>query len=121
MKAQSVVGLVLTCLTVASAAQAEDDLKPVVVFDRERGESSPGTSAPSRQQMLNAIKSSTPTRLYATLEYGERVECFECIPVLTNKILTSDNAEVREIGAWWLRRRSFGFGQVMTKMQDVAR
>jgi hypothetical protein len=92
-----------------------------VVYDRERGESSPGTQAPSRQQMLNAIKSSTPTRLYATLEYGERVECFECIPVLANKILSSDNAEVREVGAWWLRKRSFGFGQVMRKMQDVAR
>jgi HEAT repeat protein len=71
--------------------------------------------------MVNAIKNATPTRLYATLEYGERVECFECIPGLTEKLLSSNDAEVREISAWWLRRRSFGFGPVMAKMQQVAR
>src|SRR5205823_822482 len=70
--------------------------------------------------MVNTIMSSTPTRLYATLEYGERVECFECIPLLADKILTSNDAQTREISAWWLRRRTFGFAAVMVKMKQVA-
>jgi HEAT repeat protein len=70
--------------------------------------------------MVNAIKSASPSRLYATLEYGERVECFECIPLLADKLLSSEQAETREIAAWWLRRRAFGFGPIMEKMLDVA-
>lgn len=97
-----------------------DELNPVVVYDRERGELSVGTGAPKREYMVNAIRSASPSRLYATLEYGERVECFECIPLLADKLLSSDHAETREIAAWWLRRRSFGFGPIMEKMLDVA-
>lgn len=108
--------------SLASAAHADDATPPrVVVYDQTRGELSPGTGAPTRQQMVNAIKSAAPTRLYATLEYGERVECFECIPLLANKLLASDDAQVREISAWWLRRRSFGFGRVLVEMQRVTR
>jgi HEAT repeat protein len=97
-----------------------DDAPEAVVYDRERGELSPGTGAPKREHMVNAIKSASPTRLYAELEYGERVECYECIPLLADKLLSSDNTQVREISAWWLRRRSFGFGPVMVKMRKVA-
>jgi HEAT repeat protein len=98
-----------------------DDLGPEVkVYDRERGELSPGTGAPTRESMMNAVRSATPTRLYAMLEYGERVECFECIPLLADKLLSSDSAQVREISAWWLRRRPFGFGPIMVKMRKVA-
>ena len=109
-------------LLVAGAPQGAraDELTPVVVYDRERGELSVGTGAPKREYMVNAIKSASPSRLYATLEYGERVECFECIPLLADKLLSSDHAQTREIAAWWLRRRSFGFGRVMEKMQNVA-
>lgn len=119
MKLSAIAGLLVTLYV--PCAYAQDTGTPVVVFDRERGELSPGTSAPSRQQMVNAIKSAAPTRLYATLEYGERVECFECIPLLTTKLLSSDDAQTREIAAWWLRRRSFGFGRVMEEMQRVTR
>jgi HEAT repeat protein len=111
------VTLVWLC---AAGVSADEEAKPYVVFDRAKGELSPGTGAPSRQNMVNAIKSATPTRLYATLEYGERVECFECIPLLADKLLSSDNAEVREISAWWLRRRPFGFGPVIKRMRAVA-
>jgi HEAT repeats len=99
--------------------KAGDDVAPGTVYDQKRGELSPGTSAPARQQMVNAIKSASPTALYAMLEYGERVECYECIPLLEQKLLSSDDAQVREISAWWLRRRSFGFGPVMVNMQRV--
>jgi HEAT repeat protein len=105
----------------ASAVQADDTLTPLVVYDRERGELSVGTGAPKREYMVNAIKSASPSRLYATLEYGERVECFECIPLLADKLLSSDVAQTREIAAWWLRRRTFGFAPIMKKMQEVAR
>jgi hypothetical protein len=104
-----------------SVVHADDSLTPVVVYDRERGELSVGTGAPKREYMVNAIKSASPSRLYATLEYGERVECFECIPLLADKLLSSNQADTREIAAWWLRRRSFGFGPIMQKMQDVAK
>lgn len=119
MKTQSVMCMLAMCLSTASAL-ADDTLTPVVVYDRERGELSPGTGAPKRESMVNAIKSASATRLYATLEYGERVECFECIPLLSQKLLQSNDPQVREISAWWLRRRSFGFGPVMVKMQKVA-
>jgi hypothetical protein len=119
MKTQSVMCMLAVWLG-AAGALADDSLTPVVVYDRERGELSPGTGAPKRESMVNAIKSASATRLYATLEYGERVECFECIPLLSEKLLKSDDAQVREISAWWLRRRSFGFGPIMVKMQKVA-
>jgi len=119
MKSVSIMCVLAVCFS-AGSALAQDGLKPVVVYDRERGELSPGTGAPKREAMVNAIKSASATRLYATLEYGERVECFECIPLLSEKLLKSDDAQVREISAWWLRRRSFGFGPIMVKMQKVA-
>ena len=118
MKTQSVMCAVAMCLSAASAL-ADDSLPPVVVYDREKGELSPGTGAPKRESMVNAIKSASATRLYATLEYGERVECFECIPLLSEKLLKSDDPQVREISAWWLRKRSFGFGPIMAKMTKV--
>lgn len=104
----------------ASALAQESDAPQAVVYDRERGELSVGTGAPSRERMVNAIKSASPTALYAMLEYGERVECFECIPLLEAKLLSSENAQTREIAAWWLRRRSFGFGPIMVRMRKVA-
>jgi HEAT repeat protein len=128
MKMHNVVrwlGSVAACVCVqgvlvAQVSRAQDMGDEVVVYDRMRGELSPGTGAPTRERMMNAIQNASPTRLYATLEYGERVECFECIPLLADKLLSSDDAQVREISAWWLRRRSFGFGPVMARMRKTA-
>ena len=121
MKKQSLITLSL-CLLIAGSAFAEPEtMAPEVkVYDRARGELSVGTGAPGRERMVNAIKSASPTALYAMLEYGERVECFECIPLLEKKLLQSDNAQTREIAAWWLRRRSFGFGPIMKRMKTAA-
>jgi HEAT repeat protein len=118
MKISSFTACLLSVFIGASAFA--QDLPEHVVYDREKGELSPGTGAPSRERMVNAIKSASPTSLYAMLEYGERVECFECIPLLEKKLLSSDNAQTREIAAWWLRRRSFGFGPIMVRMKKVA-
>jgi HEAT repeat protein len=90
-----------------------------VVYDREQGELSVGTKAPSRERMMNAIRSASPTGLTAVLEYGERVECLECIPLLETKLLAADDARVREISAWWLRKRPFGYGRVAVRMREV--
>ena len=114
------LGIAAAAWLIAASVWADDTAQPAVVYDRERGELSPGTGAPKREHMVNTIKSASPTRLYAELEYGERVECFECIPLLADKLLSSDNAQVREISAWWLRQRSFGFAPILTKMQRVA-
>ncbi len=37
------------------------------------------------------------------LEHGEKVECIECIPTVS-QLLYNSNARNREISAWWLRR-----------------
>ncbi len=107
------------CLCLLPSVAAAGDPKQNVVYDKQRGELSPGTQAPTRERMVNAIKSAPSTTLYAMLEYGERVECFECIPLLADKLLSSSDPQVREISAWWLRQRSFGFGPVMVRMQSV--
>ena len=119
MKIRTITTGLLACALFSTSALA-DDAPEHVVYDRKQGELSPGTGAPKREQMKNAIKSASPTALYAMLEYGERVECFECIPLLEKKLLSSDNAQTREIAAWWLRRRSFGFGPIMKRMRATA-
>jgi len=88
-----------------------------VVYDRARGELSPGTQAPTSASLMEAIDNSSPMGLTAMLEYGERVECLACIPKLEAKLLDSSSADVREIAAWWLRRRPFGYARAAVKMR----
>jgi HEAT repeat protein len=102
----------------ATGVQA-DELTRHVVYDRVQGELSPGTSAPTPERMVNAIRSASPTAMTALLEYGERVECMECVPLLHAKLLESNDARVREMAAWWLRRRPFGYGRVAASMRRV--
>lgn len=96
-----------------------DGMTEGVVYDRARGELSPGTEAPTPERMVNGIKSASPTAMTALLEYGERVECFECIPLLQSKLLDSNKPQVREMAAWWLRKRPFGYARAAVKMRDV--
>lgn len=92
---------------------------PHVVYDRERGELSIGTGAPSRAALMQAIDSASPSALTAMLEYGERVECYQCVPRLERKLLESGDPRVREIAAWWLRRRYFAIGGIVRNMRTV--
>lgn len=119
--AQMIARAALLVTAIAASAQAQELHDQHVVHDRARGELSVGTGAPTHQTMLNAIDTAnaSPSRLYSILEYGERVECFQCIPGLQRLLLESGDARVREISAWWLRRRSFGFGRVMVAMKDT--
>lgn len=73
-----------------------------------------GNIAPDQIESLSTgdrIKSvaagRTPTAIWQTLEHGEKVECFDCIPSVA-ELLYDPNPKTREISAWWLRRRIFG-------------
>lgn len=102
------------------AAQPPAELQEIVVHDRARGEISPGTQAPSPEQLMTAIESNTaPTTLVALLEYGERVECHACVPLLQRAVLEHRDPEVRRISAWWLRHRIFALAPIMAQMRTV--
>jgi hypothetical protein len=62
-----------------------------------------------------------PTEIWRALEHGEKLECLDCIPVVS-ALLFDANAKTREISAWWLRRRIFGVfgpGQVYARAIDT--
>jgi HEAT repeat protein len=47
------------------------------------------------------------------------VECLDCIPLLEGKLLNSNDPKVREMAAWWLRRRVFGYGRAAVAMRGT--
>jgi len=106
-------------LSHGAAAQAQE-IPETREYSR-RGEISPGTAAPSIAQMLATIQSGSPEKLRATLEYGERVVCQECVPLLEKKLLESSVARVREMSAWWLRRQPFAAPALVTKLRKLVR
>lgn len=111
--------LVTGMLMPGSAAAQGAGTPGFTVHDRARGELSPGTEAPTREALMASIEASSPSRLATMLEYGERVECFECMPVLERRMLSDDDATVREMAAWWLRRRPFGFADIYHRTRLV--
>ncbi len=116
--------LLITAVTVMCGASSvsfvgADEATLFVPYDRIKGELSPGTQAPTREAMVAAIKTAGPTALGATLEYGEHVECLECVGLLHDKILNSSNAKVREMAAWWIRRHPYGFHDVFSSLRDT--
>jgi HEAT repeat protein len=84
------------------------------------GELSPGAQAPTPDAMMAAIDHGSAVSLRATLEYGERVVCQQCVPLLERKLLSSGDARVREMSAWWLRRQPFAGPAVLKTMKQVA-
>ncbi|MGF1466494.1 MAG: HEAT repeat domain-containing protein [Sandaracinaceae bacterium] len=122
MMSQTKPILAALALALAAAPAAAQELEDPPGHDRERGEISPGTEAPSVENLMNVITTideGSPNALFTLLEYGERVECHACVPLLEAEILENDDARVREIAAWWLRRRPFGFAAVMRDMRVV--
>ncbi len=96
--------LLLGTFATTASAQPESTCR---TFDRARGECSINTQAPSLAALQSAIEHGTSQRLMGTLEYGQMVECYDCVPLLMRRVLSDDNARVREFGAWWLRQRPF--------------
>ncbi len=103
----------------AAMAQATGTAE-FTVHSRATGELSPDTQAPGVATLMNAIDASSPSQLAALLEYGERVECHACVPLLQRRMLDpGEDATVREMAAWWLRRRPFGMGAIMRETRMV--
>lgn len=109
--------LSIALLSVSSAAAQADG--PETREYSRRGEISPNTEAPSLAAMMQAIEHGSPDKLKATLEYGERVVCEACVPLLQTKLLNSDSASVREMAAWWLRRQPFAAPHLLAKLRKV--
>jgi len=84
-----------------------------------KGEVSPGTQAPTPAGMVAAIQQGAPEKLKATLEYGERVMCTQCVPLLEGKLLTSGDPRVRELSAWWLRRQPFAAPAILKTLRTA--
>jgi len=61
----------------------------------------------SGDRIVASTTSGSPSLIWETLEHGEKVECTSCIAAVA-PLLYDTNSEVREISAWWLRRRMFG-------------
>lgn len=107
IRSSLVLALVLGASLVGGASLASAQLyRP--------GETSPGTQAPSNEQILDVLQRAAPDEVYATLEYAENVECQRCIPAV-ERSLYSTSPRIREIAAWWLRRRIFGFPIVFAR------
>lgn len=115
--------LAALCTAPAATAAAQATGSPEFTPYSREGEISPHTRAPTREQLMNAIdvaRRSSPVALQTLLEYGERVECHECVPLLEARMLDPrEDARVREMAAWWLRRRPFGFGAIMAETRAV--
>ncbi|MDW8363219.1 MAG: HEAT repeat domain-containing protein [Myxococcales bacterium] len=111
--------LIALLLGLGAPVASAQERHPCTVHDLRRGECSPGTEAPSRAALLAVIRSGAPTAVMSALEYAERVECYECVPLLARRLLDDDNAGVREFSAWWLRRRYFAVGGVIRQLKEV--
>lgn len=76
----------------------------------------------SPRAIKSVLKGKTAaTRIWKTLEHGEKVECLDCIP-LVSELLFDENPKNREIGAWWLRRRIFGVfgpGEIYSQLLET--
>jgi HEAT repeat protein len=111
------IGIALCGATQAAAQAAPPETRE---YSR-KGEISPGAEAPTPAAMVAAIEQGAPTKLKATLEYGERVMCGACVPLLEGKLLASGDARVRELSAWWLRRQPFAAPGILKKLRTVLR
>ena len=72
-------------------------------------------------KILAVASSGSMTAIWETLEFGEKVECLNCIPAV-EPLLYDANPRTREIAAWWLRRRLlgvFGPGQAYERTAAV--
>lgn len=120
MKRSATSIMIATALCgVGAAGSASAQAIPETREYSRRGELSPGAQAPSPAGMVAAIERGSPESLKATLEYGERVLCTECVPLLEAKLLASNTPRVREMAAWWLRRQPFAGAAVLTTLKKV--
>lgn len=88
------------------------------VYKQLQPQSLEAVSTPEQITKLGA-SNIAPTRIWKVLEHGEKLECLQCIPVVS-KLLYNSHPKTREIAAWWLRRRIFGvFGPGQVYQQTL--
>ncbi|HEX6242222.1 MAG TPA: HEAT repeat domain-containing protein [Polyangiales bacterium] len=113
-----ILGLTFVSCAAAPAFAQEAQIPETREYSR-KGEISPNTEAPSLAAMVAAIEHGSPERIKATLEYGERVLCEQCVPLLEKKLLSSDSPRVREMAAWWLRRQPFAAPHLLARFRKL--
>lgn len=59
------------------------------------------------ERIISVTSSGSASAIWEALEHGEAIECLNCISAV-EPLIYDNNAEIREISAWWLRRRTFG-------------
>ncbi|CAN5521170.1 hypothetical protein BH09MYX1_BH09MYX1_01260 [soil metagenome] len=59
------------------------------------------------EHIISSTSSGSPSQIWETLEHAEAVECGNCIGAV-EPLLYNGDSQIREISAWWLRRRTFG-------------
>lgn len=59
-----------------------------------------------------------PIAVWGTLEHGEFTECLDCLSYV-EPLLFDKDARVREIAAWWLRKRVFGYAEVALRIRKT--
>ena len=70
------------------------------------------------EEIKTTVQYGAPIAIWAVLEHGERVECLDCISYV-EPLLYDKDARVREISAWWIRRRVFGYAEVALRVRDA--
>ena len=121
-KLQASLSLAIVGLALSQGASAEAQAQPIETREySRRGEISPGTAAPTVAQMVAVIQGGSAEKLKSTLEYGERVYCAECVPLLERNLLVSGKPRVREMSAWWLRRQPFAAPALVMRLRKLVR
>ncbi|MEO7091790.1 MAG: HEAT repeat domain-containing protein [Polyangiales bacterium] len=70
------------------------------------------------EAIKNAAQYGAPIAVWEALEHGERVECLDCIPYV-EPLLFNKDARIREIAAWWIRRRPFGYAEIALRIRKT--
>jgi hypothetical protein len=110
--------MILGSLAAAFIATASPDAKSEVTpYDQIPADQAEFVSSP--EYIISVAVSGAPMQIWEALEHGERVESLAAIAVVA-PLMYSDNAQNREIAAWWLRRRMFGvFGPGQVYQQTL--
>jgi HEAT repeat protein len=106
----TILGTIAAAAIATASGDARSDNRPyswITAPDQAEFISSP-------DYIISVAVSGAPMQIWEALEHGEKVECLACVPVVS-PLMYNENAQTREIAAWWLRRRFigvFGPGQV---------
>jgi len=99
---KAVLGTLAAAAIATASGDARSNVKPYqgILPDQAEFISSPDA-------IISVAASGAPMQIWETLEHGERVECMACVAVVA-PLMYNENAQNREIAAWWLRRRIIG-------------